>query len=87
MPNPFQSEPAASAGVVMAIIYVLIAFGAPISPEQAQVLKDNLPIVLPGIAGLVVWIRQMVTPNATVQQKETAAFMDGVQAARLGEVA
>jgi hypothetical protein len=84
--NPFSSEPAVSAGVVMAIIYILAAFGLPLSAEQQAVLQQNLPIVLPGIGALVVWIRQMVTPTAKVEQLESAAFLDGVQAARTADL-
>jgi hypothetical protein len=75
--NPFSSEPAVSAGVVMALIYIAAAFGLPISEDQKRVLQDNLPIVLPGIGALVVWIRQMVTPTAKVEELESIAFNEG----------
>ena len=84
--NPFSSEPAVSAGVVMAVLYILAAFGLPVSEEQKQVLQQNLPIVLPGIGALVVWIRQMVVPTAKVAEQEAAAFIEGVQAARSGDM-
>lgn len=75
--NPFSNEPAVSAGVVMAVIYILAAFGLPVSEEQKRVLQDNLPIVIPGIGALVVWIRQMVTPTAKVDEVKTEAFNAG----------
>ena len=75
--NPFSSEPAVSAGVVMACLYILAAFGLPVSAEQQAVLQQNLPIVLPGLAALVVWIRQMVTPTAKVNEVKAEAFSAG----------
>jgi hypothetical protein len=77
MANPFQNEPALSAGVVMAVLYILAAFGLPVSAEQQAVLQQNLPIVLPGLAALVVWIRQMVTPTAKVDEVKAEAFSAG----------
>ncbi len=75
--NPFSSEPAVSAGVVMACLYILAAFGLPVSAEQQAVLQQNLPIVLPGLAALVVWIRQMVVPTAKVDEVKAEAFSAG----------
>lgn len=78
MPNPFSTEPAASAGVAMALIYILAAFGLPIDENQQQVLRDNLPIVLPGIGVLVIWIRQLVMPTARAEEQATEAYSAGV---------
>lgn len=75
--NPFESEPALSAGFVMALITVGVAFGAPISPEQQAALQQNLPVILAGIGALVVWIRQMVTPTAKVDEVKAEAFNAG----------
>lgn len=63
-----QQEPAITAGMVMAVIYILAAFGLPVSEDQKRVLQDNLPVVLPMIAILVGWIRQMVYSPATVEK-------------------
>jgi hypothetical protein len=75
--NPFSTEPALSAGFVMALITVAVTFGAPISPEQQAALQQNLPVILAGIGALVVWIRQMVTPTAKVEELESIAFNEG----------
>jgi hypothetical protein len=84
--NPFSSEPAVSAGVVMACLYILAAFGLPVSDEQQQVLQQNLPIVIPGIIALVGYIRSQVVPTAKAEEQEAAAFLEGVQAARSGDL-
>jgi hypothetical protein len=75
--NPLRSEPALTAGGVMALIYILAAFGLPLSPEQQEVLKANLPVVLPMIGVLVGVIRQMVFAPDTVEEMEAQAFNDG----------
>jgi hypothetical protein len=82
MPNPFRSEPAVSAGVIMALVYILIAFGLPISPEQQKTLEDNLPTVLIGISILVGSIRQMVFAPDTVDALEKRAVIKGLTMAR-----
>jgi hypothetical protein len=75
--NPLRSEPALTAGAVMAVVYILVAFGLPLSPEQQEVLKANLPVVLPMIGILVGIIRQMVFAPDTVEEMEAQAFNDG----------
>jgi hypothetical protein len=75
--NPLRSEPALTAGAVMAVVYILVAFGLPLSPEQQEVLKANLPVVLPMIGILVGFIRQMVFAPDTVEEMESQAFNDG----------
>jgi hypothetical protein len=75
--NPLRSEPALTAGAVMAVVYILVAFGLPLSPEQQEVLKANLPVVLPMIGILVGVIRQMVFAPDTVEEMEAQSFNDG----------
>jgi hypothetical protein len=82
MPNPLRSEPAITAGVIMALVYILIAFGLPISPEQQKTLEDNLPTVLIGISILVGSIRQMVFAPDTVDALEKRAVIKGLTMAR-----
>jgi hypothetical protein len=79
--NPLKSEPTAISGAIMALIYILAAFGLPLSPEQQTVLQANLPVVLPMIGILVAVIRQLVFAPDTVENIEEAAFRDGVAAA------
>lgn len=84
MKNPFESEPTASAGVILALLYIAAAFGAPIDESQKKVLQDNLPIVLPGIAGFVLWVRSMVFAPDTVKEEKAEAFQAGALAAKAG---
>jgi hypothetical protein len=66
--NPFVSEPVVSVGVIMALIYIAVAFGAPISKEQQQVMQEQLPIILPAFAAFIAWMRQTVYAPDTVKQ-------------------
>jgi hypothetical protein len=82
MNNPLKSEPTAISGAIMALIYILAAFGLPLSQDQQTVLQANLPVVLPMIGILVAVIRQLVFAPDTVENIEEAAFRDGVTAAQ-----
>ena len=54
--------------VIMALVTIAIAFGAPISPEQKQALQENLPAIIGGIFVMGGVIRQMVYAPATVER-------------------
>jgi hypothetical protein len=82
MNNPLKSEPTAISGAIMALLYILAAFGLPLSQDQQTVLQANLPVVLPMIGILVAVIRQLVFAPDTVETIEEAAFQDGVTAAQ-----
>lgn len=56
MQNPLKSEPAALAGLVRAIIYVAIAFGAKVTPEQLAAIVVAVELAT-GI-----FVRQRVSP-------------------------
>lgn len=66
--NPFKSEPVVTVGFLMAFIYVAVAFGAPISPEQQRVMQEQLPVILPVFLAGVAWMRQSVFAPDTVQE-------------------
>ena len=75
--NPFEKEPAVLAAGIMGVVYIGAAFGLPIDEGQKQILKDNIPVVLPMLGGLAVWIRQLVTPTAKAEEQAAEAFGKG----------
>jgi hypothetical protein len=83
--NPFQSEPVVSAGIVMAIVYIAVAFGAPISEEQQKTLQDNLPVILPALALFIAWVRQSVYAPDTVKEIAKENVAAGFEAATEGK--
>lgn len=67
MTNPFKREPAAIVAGIIALLTILASFGLGVSPEQQEILKDNLLVILTLILGGGATVRQMVTPNSKVE--------------------
>lgn len=67
-----ENEPVRTIGAVVAAIVaalsILIAFGAPVSEDQKQVILTQLPIVLIGGWAIVELVRSKVSPAWKVQQ-------------------
>ncbi len=83
--NPFESEPVVTTGVIMAIIYIAVAFGAPISAEQQRTMQDQLPVVLPAFAAFIAAIRQMVYAPDTARNIAVENVQKGYNAATAGK--
>jgi hypothetical protein len=82
--NPLKSEPVITVGAMMALVYLAVAFGAPISTDQQRVMQEQLPVLLPVFIAAIGAIRQMVYAPDTVEQIKAQQFVSGLQAAKEG---